>query len=102
MAPLVLLTVSLTVAVPTALTPCYSYSKTWRRGSESNGAFTDCQPQYPDLQGYFNTGFTGVQALSDTIRFNSSPTRHAPTAYTVIEEIVEGFVEGLLIGLKYP
>ena len=40
----------------------------WRRGSESNGVFTDCQPQYPDLRGYFNADFTGVQALFDTIR----------------------------------
>jgi hypothetical protein len=67
-----------------------------RRGSESNGVFTDCQPQYPDLQGDFNIDFTGVQALFDTIRLNSPPTRRLPVAYSVIEEIVEGFVEGFL------
>ena len=70
----------------------------WRRGSESNGVFTECQPQYPDLQGDFNTGFTGVQAHFDTIRLNPPPTRHAPAAYPVIEEIVEGFVEGFCFG----
>jgi hypothetical protein len=36
------------------------------RGSESNDVFTDCQPQYPDLQGDFNIDFTGVQTLFDT------------------------------------
>ena len=40
----------------------------WRRGSESNGIFTDNQPQYPDLQGIFNTDSIGVQALFGTIR----------------------------------
>jgi hypothetical protein len=67
---------------------------TGRRGSESNGVFTDRQPQYPDLQGDFNTGFTGVQALFDTIRPLPDLTRHLPAACSVIEEIVEGFVEG--------
>jgi len=33
------------------------------QGSESKDVFTDCQPQYPDLQGDFNTGFTGLQAV---------------------------------------
>ena len=61
-----------------------------------NGAFTDCQPQYRDLQGYFNIGFTAFQALFDTIRLNPSHTRHLPAACSVIEEIVEGFVEGFL------
>jgi hypothetical protein len=70
-----------------------SCSKTWRRGSESNGVFTDCQPQYPDLQGYFNTGFTGLQAVFITIRHLPDLTRQIPAAYSVIEEIVEGFVE---------
>ena len=65
-----------------------------RRGSESNAVFPDCQPQYPDLQGYFNSDFTGVQALFGTIRHVPDLTRHLPAAYSVIEEIVEGFVEG--------
>jgi hypothetical protein len=64
-----------------------------RRRSESDDAFTGCQPQYPDLQGYLNIGFTGVQALLDTIQLNPAHTRHTPAAYPVIEEIVEGFVE---------
>jgi hypothetical protein len=65
-----------------------------RRGSESNGAFTDCQPQYPDLQGHFNIGFTELQSLSDTVRHMPNLTRRTPTTYSVIEEIIEGFVEG--------
>jgi hypothetical protein len=65
----------------------------WRRGSESNGVFTDCQPQYPDFQGHFNTGFAGIQALFITIPSLPDLTRHIPAAYPVIEEIVEGFVE---------
>jgi len=69
-------------------------SKDWRRRSESDDVFSGCQPQYPDLQGYFNIGFTGVQALLDTIQLNPAHTRHTPAAYPVIEEIVEGFVEG--------
>src|SRR5665647_533543 len=69
---------------------------TGRRGSESNGVFTDCQPQYPDLQGYFNPDLTRVQALFITIRYLPDLTRHIPAAYSVIEEIVEGFVEAFL------
>jgi hypothetical protein len=68
--------------------------KTWRRGSESNEVFTDCQPQYPDLQSHFNADFTRPQKVSDTIRQLPDLTRHIPVAYSVIEEIVEGFVEG--------
>jgi hypothetical protein len=71
-----------------------SYPASWRRGSESNGVFTDYQPQYPDLQGYFNADLTTVQAVSDTIRQLPDLTRHLPVAYSVIEEIVESFVEG--------
>jgi hypothetical protein len=67
----------------------------WRRQSESDTVFTGCQPQYPDLQGNFNVGFTGVQALFETIRLNSPPARHTAAAYSVIEEIVEGFFEGI-------
>jgi hypothetical protein len=52
----------------------------------------------PDLQGNFNIDFTGVQAVSDTILLNPPPTRHTPAAYSVIEEIVEGFVEGFGAG----
>ena len=61
---------------------------------ESNGVFTDYQPQYPDLQGYFNAGFAGVQAVFITIRQLPDLTHHLPPYYSVIEEIVEGFVEG--------
>ena len=32
----------------------------WRRQSESEDAFTACQPQIPDLQGNFNIDFTGA------------------------------------------
>jgi hypothetical protein len=67
----------------------------WRRRPESNEVFTDCQPQYPDLQRYFNTGFTGVQALYETIRHIPDLTRHTPAAYSVIEGFVEGFLTGL-------
>ena len=63
-------------------------------GSESNGVFTDCQPQYPDFQGYFNSGFIGVQGLFAAIRQLSDLTRRTHGFYSVIEEIVEGFVEG--------
>jgi hypothetical protein len=66
----------------------------WRRGSESNEVFTDCQPQYPDLQGYFNADFMGLQEVSVTIRSLPDITRHLSAYYSVIEEIVEGFVEG--------
>jgi hypothetical protein len=95
----VLLTIPLTVAIPPCVTSSPFRTYGWRRGSESNGAFTDCQPQYPDFQGYFNTGFTGVQAVFDTIRHIPGLTRRIPAAYPVIEEIVEGFVEGLSITL---
>jgi len=61
-----LLKIPLTVAVPTFLTHCCSSNKIWRRSTESNGVFTDCQPQYPDLQGGFYAGFTGLQEVSDT------------------------------------
>jgi hypothetical protein len=61
--------------------------------------FTDCQPQYPDLQGYFTVDFTRVQALFHTICQLSDLTRQLPGFYPVIEEIVEGFVEGFLTKL---
>jgi hypothetical protein len=67
-----------------------------RRGSESNGVFTDYQPQYPDLQGYFNTDFTGAQAVFDTTRHLPDLTRHLYPACSGIEEIVEDFVEGFM------
>jgi hypothetical protein len=72
-----------------------------RRGSESNEVFTDCQPQYPDLQEDINADFTGLQEVSDTIRPLPDLTRHIPVAYSVIEEIVEGFVEGFLTSNFY-
>jgi hypothetical protein len=64
----------------------------WRRGSESNEVFTDHQPQHPDLQEHFNAGFTGVQAPFTTTRRTPALSRHAPTFYSAIEEIVEGFL----------
>jgi len=69
-----------------------------RRGLESNAFFTDCQPQYPDFQGYFNAGFSSVQAAFITIRQLSGLTRHLRAHYSVIEEIVEGFVEDIFDG----
>jgi hypothetical protein len=65
-----------------------------RRGSESNEVFTDNQPQYPDLRGNINAVIKGVQEVSTTIRELPDLTRQSPVAYSVIEEIVEGFVEG--------
>jgi hypothetical protein len=47
---------------------------------------------------YFNTGFTGLQTVSGTTRHLPDLTRHAHPAYSVIEEIVEGFVEGFWDG----
>jgi hypothetical protein len=64
-----------------------------RRGSESNEVFIDYQPQYPDLQGYFNADFTGLQAVFSTIRSLPDLTRNLPAFYSVIEEIVEGFLD---------
>ena len=61
--------------------------------------FTDRQPQYPDLQGYFTVDFTRVQALFNTICQLSDLTHQLPAFYTVIEEFVEGFVEGFLTKL---
>jgi hypothetical protein len=63
---------------------------------ESNDTFNDCQPQYPNLRGYFNSDSKGVQAVFVTTRHLPALTRHAHPAYSVIEEIVEGFVEGIL------
>jgi hypothetical protein len=63
-----------------------------RRGSESNDVFTDCQPQYPDLQGNFNIGFTRLQVVFRTTRHLPDLTLRLHPAYSVIEEIVEGFL----------
>jgi hypothetical protein len=64
-----------------------------RRRPESNAVFSGCQPQYPDLQGDFNTDFKWVQALFGTTRHLPALTRHIPGACSVIEEIVEGFLK---------
>jgi hypothetical protein len=69
----------------------------WRRGSESNGAFTDNQPQYPDFERNFTPDFTRLQASFTTTPHAPDLTCHAHGYYSVIEEIVEGFVEGLII-----
>jgi hypothetical protein len=65
----------------------------WRRRSESNAFLTDYQPQYPDLLGSFNVVLKRLQALFVTTRLLPTFTRHTPAAHSVIEEIVEGFVE---------
>jgi hypothetical protein len=62
------------------------------RGSESNEAFTDNQPQYPDFQSYFKARFKGLQDSFATTPNIPDLTRHAHGYYPVIEEIVEGFV----------
>src|ERR1039457_1883262 len=72
----------------------------WRRGSESNGVFTDYQPQYPDLQGHSSIDSKGLQAVFGITRHLPDLTRHIPVAHSVIEEIVEGFVEGFFNGLE--
>jgi len=61
---------------------------------ESEEVFTGCQPQYPDLKMNFTLDFKGPQAAFDTTRHAPALIRHLPAADTVIEEIVESFVEG--------
>ena len=63
----------------------------WRWESESNEAFADDQPQYPDLQGNINAVPKGAQAVSASIRALPDLTRQSPVTYSVIEETVEGF-----------
>jgi hypothetical protein len=65
-----------------------------RRRSESNDVFISHQPQYADLQGDFNIDSKGVQVVFGTTRNLPALTPHAHAAYSVIEEFVEGFVEG--------
>ena len=43
--------------------------------------------------GYSNAEFAGVQVLFNTIRQLPGLTRYLPAYYSVIEEIVEAFVE---------
>ncbi len=59
-----------------------------------NDVFTDHQPQYPDLQAHFDIDSKGVQAVFITAHHIPALTRHMPAAYSVIEEIVESFIEG--------
>jgi hypothetical protein len=70
----------------------YPSKNSSRRGSESDDAFTGCQPQYPDLQGCFNIDSTGLQEVFSTTRHLPDLTRHIHNAYSVIEEFVEGFL----------
>jgi hypothetical protein len=70
-----------------------------RRRSESNDVFAGCQPQYPDLQAHFNIDFKGLQTVFGTTRHLPDLTRRLYPAYSVIEEIIEGFVEGFLTEL---
>ena len=72
------------------------FSTTWRRGSESNAVFTDFQHQYPDLRAFSTIDFKGVQALFVTTRPLPALTSRVHPAYSVIEEIVEAFVEGII------
>jgi hypothetical protein len=76
---------------------CYLIISYLRRRSESDGVFTGCQPQYPDLQGNFNLDSEWVQAVFAIARHLPSLNRDAHPAYSVIEEFVEGFIEGFLI-----
>jgi hypothetical protein len=78
------------------LTRIQKFLNQQRRGSETNEVFTDYQPQYPDLQAHLNAVFSGLQEVFTTIRQLPDLTPHLPVAYSVIEEIVEGFVEGFL------
>ena len=64
-----------------------------RRRSESDDVFTGCQPQYPDLQGYFNIDSKGLQAVFGTTRHLPALTLYPHRAYSVIEEFVEDFGE---------
>jgi len=41
---------------------CYQSLERWL-GAESNEVFTDYQPQYPDLHGFFNIDFKGDQGV---------------------------------------
>src|ERR1019366_9608253 len=96
----ILLTFLLTDASQFLLSASTSNAESWRRGSESNGVFTDYQPQYPDLQGHSSIDSKGLQAVFGTTRHLPDLTRHIPVAHSVIEEIVEGFVEGFFNGLE--
>ena len=63
----------------------------WRWRSESNDAFTDHQPQHPELHAHFDTGFRGVQARFTTTRRTPDLYHHLHPTDSVIEETVEGF-----------
>jgi hypothetical protein len=56
---------------------------------------TGYQPQSPDLQENFKADFMAVQEVFVTTRPLPDLTRHMHGTYSVIEEIVGGFVEGL-------
>jgi hypothetical protein len=81
-------------AMPGGMNRRDATAKPWKRGSESNDISNGCQPQYPDVQGYFNIDSKGLQAVFGITRHLTALTCHAHPAYSVIEEIVEGFVEG--------
>jgi hypothetical protein len=71
-----------------------------RQRSKSKEVFTDSQPQYPDLQGFFNIDSKGLQTVFGTPRHLPDKKHHIHPAYSVIEEIVEGFVEGFSLMLE--
>jgi len=50
---------------------------------ESSDVFTNNQPQYPDLQGYFNADFTVVQEIFNTTRSLPHLTRRLHDYYSV-------------------
>jgi hypothetical protein len=55
--------------------------------------FVFARSRYPDFQGDFNARFPSIQAPFFTIHIFPVPARHSPGYHSVIEEIVEGFVE---------
>ena len=65
----------------------------FRRGSESNEVFPGNQPQHLDFLRCLNAGFIGAQAIFNTARHLPYLKRHLFPLYSIIEEIVEGFVE---------
>jgi hypothetical protein len=72
---------------------CDNNNQRSERKLSPNEVFTDCQPQYPDLQAHFKPVFISVQTPFETIRYAPALTRRTHGFYSLIEEIVEGFVE---------
>jgi hypothetical protein len=66
----------------------------WRRVLESNDIQTGCEPEHPYLQRNFSIDSKGVQEVFVTAHLLPALTRHVHPACPVIEEFVEGFIEG--------